>query len=316
MEKEIDDIKENIMPEQSDDDNIIMSQKSKNSVLSEATHDYTIENLPENHTEYDKSIKLILLGDSKVGKTSLINCLNKKNNLKHETVSLEYFNYNIKINNFIIRMQIWDTVGQEKFNSITTNYYKTTDVVIFMYAINDIKSFNNIEYWFNELIDKGDSNNNNDNINNNFNINEDLNEKNMIKILIGNKKDLNNERKVSYEMGEKLCKEKNFYFFEEINCDTTVEQNNKLDDNNNNEENKENANIQINQEEDKDCVKNLFFKIGKIVYKEYLDEQRNRVNSSTYSYEASSSMLEIAPENHEISLRIEENEKKTCCCLN
>ena len=77
----------------------------------------------------------------------------------------------------------------------------------------------------------------------------------MIKILIGNKKDLNNKRKVSYEMGEKLCKEKNFYFFEEINCDTTVEQNNELDDNNNNEENKENINIQINQEKDKDCVK-------------------------------------------------------------
>ena len=110
-------------------------------------------------------------------------------------------------------------------------------------------------------------------------------------------------------MGEKLCKEKNFYFFEEINCDTTVEQNNELDDNNNNEENKENINIQINQEKDKDFVKNLFFKIGKIVYKEYLDEQKNRVNSSTYSYEARNSMLEIEPESNEISLRIEENEK-------
>ena len=46
MEKEIDDIKENLMPEQSDDDNIIMSQKSKNTVLSEASQDYTIENFP------------------------------------------------------------------------------------------------------------------------------------------------------------------------------------------------------------------------------------------------------------------------------
>ena len=111
MEKEIDDREENLMPEQSDEDNRIMSQKSKNTVLSEASQDFTIENLPEDHTECDKSIKLILLGDSKVDKTSLINCLNEKNNLKHETVSLEYFNYNIKINNFIIRMQIWDTVG-------------------------------------------------------------------------------------------------------------------------------------------------------------------------------------------------------------
>ena len=60
-------------------------------------------------------------------------------------------------------MQIWDTVGQEKFNSITANYYKTTDVAIFVYSINDVDSFNNIEKWLNALNDKG--NNNNENIN-------------------------------------------------------------------------------------------------------------------------------------------------------
>ena len=71
-------------------------------------------------------------------------------------------------------MQIWDTVGNEKFKSITLNYYKTADVVIFMYAINDINSFNSIYKWLDELNDKGN--------------NEE--DKNIIKILVGNKKDL------------------------------------------------------------------------------------------------------------------------------
>ncbi len=73
-------------------------------------------------------------------------------------------------------MQIWDTVGNEKFKSITLNYYKTADVVIFMYAINDLNSFNNIYKWLEELYEKG-------------NKEED---KNIIKILVVNKKDLKN----------------------------------------------------------------------------------------------------------------------------
>ena len=88
---------------------------------------------------------------------------------------MEYFNINIKINNYIIRMQIWDTVGQEKFNSITANYYKTTEVAIFVYAINDINSFNNIKIWLDQLNDKKGSSN--DNV-------EEIREKMMLKILV------------------------------------------------------------------------------------------------------------------------------------
>ena len=215
-------------------------------------NDIIIEKLPKSCSVYDKSIKIILLGDSGVGKTSLLNCL-EPNDIdlnQKKTISLEYFNYIIKANNNIIRMQIWDTVGHEKFNSIISNYYKTTDVAIFMYSIDNIESFNNINNWFNELNDKG---NNDNNIK-------------TIKILLGNKNDLEKERKVTYEMGEKLKNEKNFYFFQEINCSYK-----------NNEEN--------------DLVQNLFFEIGKIVYKEYIFTKMERVNSSVYNYEASNSIL-------------------------
>ena len=215
-------------------------------------NDIIIEKLPKSCSVYDKSIKIILLGDSGVGKTSLLNCL-EPNDIdlnQKKTISLEYFNYIIKANNNIISMQIWDTVGHEKFNSIISNYYKTTDVAIFMYSIDNIESFNNINNWFNELNDKG---NNDNNIK-------------TIKILLGNKNDLEKERKVTYEMGEKLKNEKNFYFFQEINCS-------------------------YKNKEENDLVQNLFFEIGKIVYKEYIFTKMERVNSSVYNYEASNSIL-------------------------
>ena len=215
-------------------------------------NDIIIEKLPKSCSVYDKSIKIILLGDSGVGKTSLLNCL-EPNDIdlnQKKTISLEYFNYIIKANNNIIRMQIWDTVGHEKFNSIISNYYKTTDVAIFMYSIDNIESFNNINNWFNELNDKE---NNDNNIK-------------TIKILLGNKNDLEKERKVTYEMGEKLKNEKNFYFFQEINCS-------------------------YKNKEENDLVQNLFFEIGKIVYKEYIFTKMERVNSSVYNYEASNSIL-------------------------
>ena len=117
-------------------------------VLSQNSQDFTIENIPENSTNYDKSIKLIILGDSNVGKSSIVNCLQQDTALQRKTISLEHYNYTIKINKFILRMQIWDTVGQEKFDSITTKYYKTTDVAILVYAINDINSFKNISHWY------------------------------------------------------------------------------------------------------------------------------------------------------------------------
>ena len=291
----------------------ISSSNSSNNNQNEIK-EYIIETLPENYTQYDKSIKVILLGDSNVGKTSILNCLEQKDILERKTISLEYFNYNIKINNLVIRMQIWDTVGQEKFNSITANYYKTTDVAIFVYAINDINSFNNIENWLNALNDKG---NGNENINA-----EESGDKNMIKILVGNKSDLNNERKVTYDMGEELRKEKGFHLFKEISCHFNGKNEAILDENNSEENLNENENLNIgqmnesNNEEGKDCVKNLFKEIVKILYKEYYEDQGTRFNSSVYYYEASNSILEIAPErsDSESGTKKIKKSKNKCCC--
>jgi Ras-related protein Rab-6A len=302
---------------QKDKEEVNNDLKTSANLAKDPPKEYIIEKLPDNTTEYDKSIKVILLGDSNVGKTSILNCLEKKDILQQKTMSLEYFNLNIKINNYTIRMQIWDTVGQEKFNSIIDNYYKTTDIVIFVYAINDLKSFNNIENWLEKLKEKGGSNSLSMS-----NTNEIMVDKNMIKILVGNKKDLHKERKVSYQMGEKLKKENNVNLFKEISCE--YENNEAILDDNSSDNIKEEEilNIEkINENEnndeniiEKDCIKNLFFEIGKIAYQEYVEDHGSRMNSSVYYYEASNSILELTPEKSESEGISTTKKKKKCCC--
>ena len=108
-----------------------------------------IERLDDNLNDYDKSIKVILLGDSNVGKSSIIERMKKDafNINQRTTISLEHHNLIIKIDSYILRIQIWDTAGQEKFNSITSTYFKSTDVVIFVYSINNRNSFERI-IWY------------------------------------------------------------------------------------------------------------------------------------------------------------------------
>ena len=158
-----------------------------------------IRNLDEN-SEYQRSIKVIVLGDSSVGKSTLINRIKQKDihNIS-ATLSLEYHTYIMSLHDYKIRMQIWDTAGQEKFNSIVSNYYKGTEVAIFVYSIESEQTFKNVVMWYK-------------------NLKENSSEKSL-DILIGNKKDLEKEnRKVTNEQGEKFAVDNNFFLFREISC--------------------------------------------------------------------------------------------------
>ena len=161
-----------------------------------------IERLKGDIKNYDRSIKVILIGDSNVGKTSIISRLvnNQYSDVYTPSISLEYNNHSIKINNFVIRMQIWDTAGQEKTNSIISNYYRSAEVAIFVYSINKLQSYNNIQEWYKELINE----NNDDN--------------NVKKVLLGNKLDLENERQVECKTADSFAKENGFEIFAEITC--------------------------------------------------------------------------------------------------
>jgi small GTP-binding protein len=97
---------------------------------------YTI--LPDDYAQYDLSFKLIVIGDSGVGKS----CLTMKatKNLFETnysaTVGFEFFTFNIKINDKIIKLQIWDTCGQEIYKSLITNFYRNSSLAVMAYSIN------------------------------------------------------------------------------------------------------------------------------------------------------------------------------------
>ncbi len=166
---------------------------------------YNIQrNLNEDST-YDKSVKVILLGDSMVGKSSVMNrlCNQTFDESIGPTIYIQYYNYLIKVNDYIIRMQIWDTAGQEKYNSIINKYYANTDFAIYVYSIDNLESFHRIKDWMLYCQEKNEKTENNE----------------MKNILLGNKKDLGDEmRKVSIYEAEKFSKNNNFLIFREISC--------------------------------------------------------------------------------------------------
>jgi small GTP-binding protein len=99
--------------------------------------DLTYEILPDDYTQYDLSFKLIVIGDSGVGK-SCLTLKATKNQFEsnyNATVGFEFFSFNIKINDKVIKLQIWDTCGQEIYRSLITNFYRNSSLAIMVYAI-------------------------------------------------------------------------------------------------------------------------------------------------------------------------------------
>ena len=141
------------------------------------------------------NIKLLIVGDSNVGKTSLLLQYTDNYYPDQHTATIG-FEYKIKIfqyKDYNIKLQIWDTAGQERFHSITNNFFHNADGILFVYDITSIKSFNGVKVWIKEAEEKGQF---------------------YKRILIGNKCDLCDKRKVSVEELVNYCNEKNMEFFE------------------------------------------------------------------------------------------------------
>ena len=166
--------------------------------------DFQYEILPEDQTNFDLSFKLIVIGDSGVGKSCLTNNAVKNifDDAYNATVGFEFFTFNVKINGKIIKLQIWDTCGQELYRSLITNFYRNSSLAIMVYAINSKESFENIEMWLRELRTHS---------------NPDAKV-----FLIGNKIDLENQRQVEKEKGEQFCKENKLNLFMESSAKTGV----------------------------------------------------------------------------------------------
>ena len=143
--------------------------------------------------------KILLLGDTAVGKTSIILMYTKKQiTLKHiTTIGLDYATKEEKLKDgTIIKLQIWDTAGQERFHAITNKLYKTSNGLILVYDITSLTSFKNINVWLEQIMK------------------ENKDEKNIQIILVGNKNDLENKRQVSFSDGEKLAQIYGIQFYE------------------------------------------------------------------------------------------------------
>ena len=114
---------------------------------------YKWELLPDDYTKYDMNFKIIVIGDSGVGKSCLTNKATK--NIFEEsynaTVGFEFFSFNIRMNNKVIKMQIWDTCGQELYRSLITNFYRNSSLAVMVYSITNKESFDNVDIWLKEL---------------------------------------------------------------------------------------------------------------------------------------------------------------------
>ena len=153
--------------------------------------------MDKNNNQNKVDIKIITLGDSHVGKSSLIVKYidNKFSNVYMSTIGFDLKHKQITLNDGTdAKIMIYDTAGQERFKSLAANYIKKANGILLVYDISEHSTFENIGMWMESITEeKGDK---------------------LPIVLVGNKADLNDERQVTYEEGKKLAEDKGFHFFE------------------------------------------------------------------------------------------------------
>ena len=164
--------------------------------------EFNIELLPEDFAQYDISFKIIVIGDSGVGKSCLTTQAVRNNfeEFYQATVGFEFLTFNLRINNNVVKLQIWDTCGQEVYKSLISNFYRNSSLALIIYAINNKDSFQHAENWLNDL--KNQSN------------------PNVRVFLVGNKSDLEDQRVITKEEGERFKEEKKLDRFIETSAKT------------------------------------------------------------------------------------------------
>ena len=152
--------------------------------------------MEESNEIYDILLKLIIVGDTGVGKTNIISryIKNEFSLTTKSTIGVEFGSKLVKKNGKLIKLQIWDTAGQERCKSITSAYYKGAKGAFVVYDITREKTFKDIDKWITELKENG---------------NEE-----MIIILIGNKLDLEDNRQIIIDDVTRKAKELKIGFFE------------------------------------------------------------------------------------------------------
>jgi small GTP-binding protein len=149
----------------------------------------------QKNQNYDYLIKLLVIGNSGVGKTNMLLkfCDNNFMSSHLTTIGIDFKIKTILMGSDKVRLQIWDTAGQEKFKTITQTYYRGAMGIVLTYAINERETFEDIQNWIKQIkIHASD---------------------NVLKVLVGNKIDID-DRKVSYDEGMQLAADLGVRFFE------------------------------------------------------------------------------------------------------
>ncbi len=133
--------------------------------------------------DYDYLIKIILVGESLVGKSNICKryCFNEFDPNSKSTVSFELIEKFVFFDNQKIKACIWDTLGQERYSSISNQYYKATNGALFIFDISNRESFEKINKWVENYNNYGEKDN-------------------IVKFLVGNKSDLNNSKVTKEEI--------------------------------------------------------------------------------------------------------------------
>ena len=162
--------------------------------------DIQVEILKGDHCQYDLSFKMIIIGDPGVGKS----CLTKqaRDNIFDEaysaTVGFEFITLTLKLDNKVVKLQIWDTCGQEIYRSLISSFYRNATLAMIVYAIDSRKSFSHINSWLKDvqLLSNPD-----------------------IKIfLIGNKKDLESNREINTDEAKQFANKNGINYFNETSA--------------------------------------------------------------------------------------------------
>jgi len=141
-------------------------------------------------------VKLMMVGNTYVGKTAMLTrmCDDDFNEAYIVTIGVDFKQKIVECNCRKLRVQVWDTAGQERFGTINCAYYRGAMGMVICYSVTDKESFQAVEKWVNVLKEHGSPN--------------------VQRVLVGNKSDLEGERKVSAEEGQALADQLGIKFFE------------------------------------------------------------------------------------------------------
>ncbi|KAL7089068.1 hypothetical protein ACP275_13G165500 [Erythranthe tilingii] len=146
--------------------------------------------------DYDYLFKVVLIGDSGVGKSNLLSRFTKNefSQQSKSTIGVEFATRSIQVDDKVVKAQIWDTAGQERYRAITSAYYRGAVGALLVYDVTRHVTFENVERWLKELRAHTDNN--------------------IVIMLVGNKSDLRHLRAIPTQDAKEFAEKENTFFME------------------------------------------------------------------------------------------------------